>query len=324
MNIENRKRCQISVIIPCYNAENYLVKCLNSLQQQSIKNWEAICINDGSEDYTLNILQEYSLSDMRVKVYTQQNQGAAKARELGIEKATGDYITFLDIDDTLPPEALQTMVNAFAPNIDIVVSGFRILKGSKNIKTKTLQSALFDSLNYLKKVLCGQYGWELWAKMYRRDLFIKPIKVPTIHIGEDAAVFIQLVCRARKIKILSSTLYNYIQYSQSISHVKSLKYVEETIQAAFFIEDILKDKDFYTKIKYEIDAMFLLFYSNSTRRGYLDKNHPLVKEIRSKHFNLCALMKIPFYKALYICFFYMMGKKISTNKYIRKFYIHGF
>ncbi|WP_289472797.1 hypothetical protein, partial [Klebsiella pneumoniae] len=77
--------------------------------------------------------------------------------------------------------------------------------------------------------------------MYRRTLFLDPIETPSgIRIGEDAAVFIQLVCRARYVKILSECLYDYIQYSQSASHIKSLKYAEETLMAAFFIEEILQ------------------------------------------------------------------------------------
>lgn len=306
MNIENKSKGLLSVIIPCYNAAKYLVQCFCTLQQQSYENWEAICVDDGSRDDTLLVLQKYALADIRIKVFTQQNQGAAKAREYGISKATGDYLTFLDVDDTLSPKALQTMVDAFTSDTDIVISGFNVLKQGKIIKSKTLCSVQFDNLSYLKKVLCGQYGWELCAKMYRRTLFLDPIETPSgIRIGEDAAVFIQLVCRARDVKILSECLYDYIQYSQSASHIKSLKYAEETLQAAFFIEEILQKIPFYADIRSEIDAMFLLFYSNSTRRGYLGKGHPLVREIRKEHFRFSAFRKIPFYKSVYVCLHYL-------------------
>lgn len=301
MNIRNQIHPRISVIIPCYNSERYLLSCYTSLQEQDYIYWEAIFINDGSIDSTLDLLTDYSVQDQRVKVYSQPNQGAAKARELGISKATGNYITFLDVDDTLPADALEKMINVFDKNVDIVVSGFNIVKQDRVVKRKTLQCDELDNLTYLKKVLTGKYGWELWAKMYRRELFLQPIKTPEgIRIGEDASVFIQLVIYAKRIKILSEQLYNYIQYNESASHTKSSKYAEETLQAAFFIEKILKETLFYDEIKGEIDAMFLLFYSNSTRKMRLNSNHPLVRNIIVTRGNISAMRRIPLLKVIYI------------------------
>ena len=87
---------------------------------------------------------------------------------------------------------------------------------------------------------------------------------------------------------------------QSASHIRSEKYAEETLQAAFFIENILKDTSYYQEIKPEIDAMFLLFYSNSIRKGNLSKHHPLVKQLRESHWNRLAFLKMPWYKAIYV------------------------
>lgn len=301
----------ISIIIPCYNAEFFLDQCLNTLINQSYKIWEAICINDGSTDNTLCILEKYAKSDIRIKVYTQSNQGAAIAREYGITKAEGEFITFLDVDDTFKPSALQTMVETFTPSVDIVVSGFCVVNENKYI-IKKLKSRLYNNLNYLKKILSGKYGWELWAKMYRRHLFDSSIKTPSnIRIGEDAAVFIQLVCKANQIRIIPDTVYNYIQYNQSASHIKSLKYAEETLQAAFFIEELLKRTSFYEQIKKYVDTMALLFYSNSTRKGYLSKHHPLISRMKEEHFKISALSKIPIKKAVYITLCYYC----NLNKY---------
>lgn len=298
----------VSIIIPCFNVEKFLNQCWLNLKRQYYQNWEAIFINDGSSDETEFILQKFVSEDNRIRVYNQSNQGAAKAREYGISKATGDLITFLDADDTLAPDALQKMAGAFVSDVDIVVSGFKILKSDKCIKLRQLVWGKLSGIDYLKKVLCGYYGWELWAKMYRRELFEKSLETPSgIRIGEDAAVFVQLVCMARNVEILPDSLYNYIQYPQSASHVKSEKYAEETLQAAFFIENLLKKEPFYEQIRKEIDAMFLLFYSNSSRKKRLKHNHPLVSKLRKEHFNLSAFHKIPFYKAVYICLHYFCG-----------------
>lgn len=296
----------VSIIIPCFNSSRFISNCINSLLNQTFVNWEAIFVNDGSTDNTNDILLKFANVNPNIRVFEQSNQGAAKARELGISKAIGNYITFLDVDDTLPAGTLQKMVNAFDEKVDIVVSGFNIVKRDEIVKRKILKEQNLDSLAYLKGVLCGKYGWELWAKMYRRELFSQLIKTPVgIRIGEDAAVFIQLVVQARRVNVLVEQLYNYIQYEQSASHIKSFKYAEETLQAAFFIETLLKKTIIYEEVKKEIDAMFLLFYSNSTRKGLLNSKHPLVRKIVKEHFTLSALIRIPFLKAVYIYICYI-------------------
>lgn len=295
------RNVDISIIIPCYNASAYLNSCINTLLQQSFCSWEAIFVNDGSSDDTLNLLMYFSTKDQRIKVYSKPNQGAAKAREYGIGKSTGNFITFLDVDDTLTSNYLKQMIQAFDKDIDIVVSGFNIIKNGIIAHQKTLNPCELSSIKYLKKVLCGKYGWELCGKMYRKELFSKAIKTPKeIRIGEDAAVFIQLILYSNRIKIIKCNAYNYIQHKESASHIRSEKYAEETLYAAFFIEDILRKTPLYKEVKNDIDAMFLLFYSNSTRKYILNRKHPLIIRLKESHWNISAFSKVPFYKAFYI------------------------
>ena len=303
----------ISIIIPCYNCERYFSQLFNTLTKQTYSHWEAICIDDGSTDNTEKLLTEYARKDNRIKYFYQTNQGAAKARAYGISKASGEFITFLDADDTLSCNALEKFLKAFADaDTDIVVSGFNIIKQSHLVKSKRLSKQKLHSVDYLKKVLCGKYGWELWTKMYRRKLFDNSIITPEhIRIGEDASVFIQLVSYAKNIQVMDETLYNYIQYESSASHVQSSKYAEETLQAGFFIEDILKQKDFHSEIKNEIDAMCLLFLSNSTRKAYLERIHPLVQKVYKQHCNRKSLNLLPLSKRIYLIIYYFFGKFIS-------------
>lgn len=301
MITKKKRNPLVSVIIPCYNSEKYIDTCAKTLLNQSYDNWEAIFINDGSIDHTNELLLDYASRYAQIMVYSQDNRGAAKAREYGLSKVLGEYIVFLDVDDTLQDSAIELMVDSFDNDTDIIVSGLNIIKRGKLLKRKAYRQMKLDKLDYLKKVLRGKYGWELSAKMYRRDLFSQDLKTPTgIRVGEDAAISIQLAYRARKVRVLSEQLYNYIQYEQSASHIKSLEYAEETLQAAFFIESILKGTSFYEKVKSDIDGMFLLFYSNSTRKGILGKKHPLMVKLKKEHLSLSAFTRIPFYKALYI------------------------
>lgn len=309
----SRKPMSVSIIIPVYNGSRHIAQCVRTLRDQTYLDWEAVFVNDGSTDNSLKMLKQAANEDARIRIVSQSNQGAAKARNAGIQSAKGDFITFLDIDDTLSKDFLENLLKEFTDDTDILVSSFNIIENGMLVKRKDLKEGHFTHIDYLKKVLSGHYGWELWGKMYRKSLFFKSILVPeSIRIGEDASVFIQLITRARKITVTNKHLYNYIQYGHSVSHIQSSKYAEETLQAGYFIESFLKEEaTLYPKIKDEIDAMFLLFYSNSTRRACLGRNHPLVFDIRKKHFNMKALKLLPLRKSIYITLHLYFGKYIS-------------
>lgn len=310
----------VSIIIPCYNAEKYLSNIMNSVLLQTYKKWETICVNDGSNDNTENILLKYAKQDERIKVVSQLNMGVVKAREVGIKEAGGDYLLFVDADDTLVPEALEMLVDRLSvyPHADIVVSGYHIVCQGTVLSTKIPKIDILDSLSYLKRVLVGKTGWELWSKLFRKSLFDEDLTHPQrIRIGEDAAVFIQLVAKSKTIVGYNTPIYNYIQNEESVSQRKSVELAEETLKAAIFIENYLKKTVFYHDLKKEIDAMFLLFYSNSTRRGYLSWNNSLVKKIKKEHFSIVSFYLIPFYKAVYICCWYSLGYLLKYSN-IRK------
>lgn len=303
----------LSIIIPCYNASYYIEKCISSLQKQTYSYWEAIFINDGSTDNSLFLLENYTQYDSRIKVYTQDNKGAAKARELGISKATGDYLTFLDVDDTLNVNALKYISEKAHDNPDIIVSGFNIIIDDKIQKRTKILLEELDNISYLKKVLVGKYGWELCGKVYKKEMFDSSIHTPSnFRIGEDAAVFIQIVSKANKIIGLNYPTYNYIQHIQSISHIKNSKYAEETLEAAFYIDNYLNKTSIYEEIKNEISAMFLLFYSNSSFRYPLKRTHPYIKAIYNRHLNWNSISKLPLLKSIYIILLVLTNGKIAN------------
>lgn len=305
---------KISVVIPVYNGERYISGCLLSLQAQSYDDWEAIFVNDGSTDDSEKILSMLAIKESRIKIVSQSNNGVVKARDTGVACATGDYILFLDVDDTLEPFALQTIVDCCGknPDTDIVVTGFNIVSKGRCVGRKRIDIDKITNYDYLKRILTGRNGWELWAKAYRRELFASSLKLPeNIRVGEDAAIFVQLLTHARVIVGCNSPIYNYIQYGDSVSHRKSIVLAEETLKAAFFIENYLKQSNWYSAVKKEVDAMFLLFYSNSTRRGYLGRQHPLVRRIRKEHVSCRSLMLLPWKKTIYVFVYYYLGKYVS-------------
>ena len=114
---------KVSVIVPCYNQGKYAKECLDSVMAQTFQDFEVICVNDGSPDNCLKILEEFSQNDNRIRVYTQENQGQSAARNKGLDNAKGEYIFFLDSDDLLPDFSLQTLLQiAQKTNVPLVAS----------------------------------------------------------------------------------------------------------------------------------------------------------------------------------------------------------
>lgn len=292
---------KISVVIPCYNSEKTIESCLYSVINQTYEHWEAICIDDGSNDRTYSILRKLSVLDSRITVVHGSNQGAAKARELGVTLATGKFITFLDSDDVLENFFLSEMLLGFNSCVDIVVSGVsRVYQNHKNlIRQYTLSR--YSQLEFLKKVLIGDCGWELWGKVYRATLFKDTLHTPSgIAVGEDAIHFIQLLSRARNIQLIDSCGYNYVQRNESISKIQSKKLAHDTLLAACYIENFLQKQNYYQKIREEVDSMHLLFYSNSTKRSKIGWVDDLVLNVYHNHLSFHSLSKIPKMKAIYV------------------------
>lgn len=293
----------ISIIIPCYNVEKHLAGCLDSVLRQDWFHFEIICINDGSTDNTQCLLNEIQKKDNRILVYSQENKGAARARDFGVKVSKGEYITFLDADDTLVDSALSLMMDIALSKDrpDIVISSFNIIQDNQIKRGKVINFHSLNQLSYLKVVLTGVHGWELCAKLFKREIFTsKQIHLPDFRMAEDGAVLIQLICVSKLIRSCPIPIYNYIQYPTSATHTKSIEYVEETLKAGCFVQDYLEQYDFYESIKDYVSAFHLLLYSTSTRRGYLNRQNKYVNAIISDHLRLKVLKLISMKKAIYV------------------------
>lgn len=297
----------VSIIIPCYNAEKYIQQCVDVLLSQTYRNWEAIFVNDGSVDNTELLIKKNLKKDTRIKLFSQQNGGVAQAREYGVSESKGDFITFLDVDDSLNTDSLELLLEKQQDtNADIVVSGFNIIEGEKIEKGNMILFNDLDALQYLRRVLTGKCGWELCGKLYRGDLFRNIHSPKGLRIGEDAVVFIQLVLNAKKISVLRNPVYNYIRNQNSASKIRNKEYAEECLKAPFFINDILKCKSNYMYLKNEIDSMFLLFYCTSIKRYHLNRRNEMVNNIWKEHANFKAFLKLPLFKSIYIILNYFL------------------
>ena len=219
----------ISIIVPVYNAEKYIKKCMDSLVKQSKKELEFIIVNDGSTDHSEKIIQSYQ--DARIKYFKNKNQGIGKTRNFGIKEATGEYITFLDSDDYLPNDAIDNLYKLAQKNkLDLVVSDYYV--DNKNIKSEKIKS--FPITNVKKNPnLIFDINLAPWNKLYKKEL-IENIKFEENLKYEDAPFVIESIIKAKRIGKLDKETYYYVVNPNSETTIR-----DERIFDIFKILDII-------------------------------------------------------------------------------------
>ena len=219
---------KVSVIVPVHNTEKYLKQCLDSLINQTLKDIEIICVDDGSTDSSLQILQQYSSKDHRLKVISQKREGAGSARNKGLAVARGKYLSFLDSDDFFELDMLEQMYNCSEKyNTDIVICKSRTFnngyfKDQNNIKDDLLPNKeVFSSTDIPKYIFQFHMGW-CWDKLYRAS-FIKEIGISFQNIKKhNDAFFAHIsIIMAKRIYVLNKKLAYYRKnVGTSISKMK--------------------------------------------------------------------------------------------------------
>lgn len=237
----------ISVIVPIYNVEDYLRKCIDSIINQTYKNLEIILVDDGSPDNCGKICDEYAQVDARIKVIHKKNGGVSDARNKGIENAKGQYIAFVDPDDSVLPAMFETLLSvAVKENTDIVQCNYSYIFEDGHIETtaqKITSNILHDEENVFS-FFNGEIYPVIFAKLFKSSL-LKNIRFNTnLKISEDR-LFVYECCRnAGKIKLLESVYYYYLQRSTSAIHVFNIKHFDDDIYVTqLFLEQYGKYKD---------------------------------------------------------------------------------
>jgi len=260
-------KIDISIIVPIYNAEKYLNKCLDSLMAQTKEELEFILVNDGSTDNTEQIIKEYQ--DKRIKYFKNKNQGIGKTRNFGIEKAKGKYIMFLDSDDYLEKNACEVLFNkAEKDNLDIVICDFYKIydNGSKEeVKQPSFKnSSLKDNPKILNENLSP------WAKLYRRDLISKnSIKFVENLKYEDAPFVAEALDKAKRIGKVEECLNYYVIHGNSETTVRD----KRVFDILLVIDKIRKYFAKKTYIKEDLDKLTVRMITNYTiqQRVQVDK-----------------------------------------------------
>lgn len=267
---------KFSIIIPVYNVENYIKKCLDSVFSQSFKDYEVIVVNDGTKDNSMDIVKDY-----KVKVINQKNQGLSAARNTGVKEAKGDYLLFLDSDDYYEKDLLKEINNSLKNNPDVVRFQIQDVKEDKVIKE--YHEKEFNNLNGVEafnELVKYHYVENAWCYAIKRKYYEKEnycFSVGKIH--EDFGLLPLVIIKSKIVNSIPYIGYNYVQREASIMSSKSYEKTKKKVE------------DFYSHYKYlisEIDKtdidskIFKSFISNSMILKMCDLKGKDYKEMKKK------------------------------------------
>ncbi len=214
----NTQQADISVIVPCYNAQRYLNVCLESLRAQKGPEIEMICIDDGSTDATGEMLDAFAAAEPRAHVIHIPNGGVSAARNRGLAMATGRYIAFMDADDALEEDSLPLLYQqAIATGAQIVSANHTLFDMEKNARVRVVVEPVAQQPQEIVREIIHMHRIynNLWNKLYDRALFDGLRLDESVRIGEDALMNLQLFLRARRVTHLDAYTYVYRVHSQS-------------------------------------------------------------------------------------------------------------
>lgn len=235
---------KVSIIVPMYNVENYITKCIDSLINQTYSNIEIILIDDGSKDATFQIIKNFK--DKRIKYIYQKNAGVSAARNNGISKSSGDYITFIDADDWLSQDAIKTMVDLFDSECDVVRTNYYNVKYLENkIDISENRKVISDYYLTLQDVIQGKINCYVWVMMLKKKC-VENIKFNLdLPMMEDNYFYFELLKSGFRIKCFDIPTYYYFNNltgaSLNVNNYK--KNIDSMLKLYDLIDSNIEDKD---------------------------------------------------------------------------------
>ncbi|MCI8324866.1 MAG: glycosyltransferase [Lachnospiraceae bacterium] len=270
----------VSVIVPVYNVEDYIKKCLDSIVKQTYQNFEVILINDGSKDLSGDICDQYASKYKYIRVYHQENRGVVSARNVGIYNAKGKYVTFIDSDDWVETTFLSVLVEIMEKNqSDIVITGLWRNIDGKDIKIlNNISAGVYekDSLvSFYKKMLHHKDFRELGItpylvnKLFKRDMLLNCIMNgidPDIFEAEDHLIVYPYLLHAKKIVVTEDCLYHYVWRASSVTNNRNFNYFENVSKVFLCLDRKFRETKFYDIMRPQLEAhmRMLVFIENPT------------------------------------------------------------
>ena len=259
---------KVSLIIPIYNAEVFLDESINSILNQTLKDIELVCVNDGSKDNSLKILEDFASNDDRIRIINQENHGCGAARNKALDNANGDYIYFFDPDDYLTPNALEKLyANAISNNSDFVIFKIASFRDGEPINynepgfefEKVFNDVDFDNFTFnyraiKRHVLLSSFA--PWTKFYKKEFLDKydDFRFHTNVAFDDVPFHVQSMLRAKRISYIPEFFYHYrLSNPNSVNNTSSN--ASDIFKIVDYVEKFLKDENYFDEFRDD----FLIF-----------------------------------------------------------------
>ena len=300
---------KVSIIVPVYNVEKYLTKCIDSIINQTYKYLEIILVDDGSTDNSSQICDQYAIKDNRIKVIHKENGGLSDARNVGIKNSTGEYLSFIDSDDYIDKDMIECLYNAITnTNSDIAVCGKYIEgeTGKYYLKNVNSQLKIYNSKEALKSILTNNLiDVSACDKLFKKTLF-KDIQFPKNKYFEDMGTIYKLIDLCNSIVHIGSAKYHYIQRQDSITKTKfDMRYNDLYEHMNQLIELINKKYNYLTEyvLSYQLQNLITIIteYHNSInedKENYIEIRNKAYKELKNNKKNILKSKKIKLTKKI--------------------------
>ena len=343
-----RRQPQVSIIVPAYNVENYIERCLNSLVNQTFKDIEVITINDGSTDKSLELINKYAKEDIRVSVIDLGDEGVSYCRNLGIEKANGKYIMFVDSDDWIDSNMIEAMYKkAEENNLDLVMCSYiREFKDHSKEKRFNLPEEIIykeDKVkNELLRKLVGPVKEELsnpemldalgtvWGKLYRADILkenkLKFVDLSEIGSAEDTLFNIFTFNYLKKVMFLNKSMYHYWRDNpKSVTSQYNPKLKEQRKVFFKYISDFIKENNFEqvfeealnNRICTSVLGLGLIECSKNNKVSGINKIKNIKKIINEEYVrNAYKNLELKYFSIHWRIFYFFIKNKMSFCSYL--------
>lgn len=305
----------VSIIIPVYNVENYIGKCVESVLAQTFIDFELLLIDDGSSDKSGKIIDEFAMADIRVVACHQQNSGASSARNYGLSRARGRWIIFIDSDDYVGERYVSDLIEYMEPNT-LVIQGLTKVSEKENVSCLEYDNSTYDGHDIIKLFDSKEFfdrGFPV-AKVFERNLLVEHgIKFNEhIHYSEDLIFMLEYVRNVKKIKTISGSNYFYQVNASSLTHrYNSFASEYELFESFYSLTDkIAKEKGSQQSVVAKVLSALMLMrsvYAMYVNKEYdakerLNKIRDILLERKSliKDFYRPQIKMFKFAKKLYL------------------------
>ena len=244
----------VSVIVPVYNVEKYIEKCVKSIIKQTFHNFEVIIIDDESPDNSIDIVKKMTKKDDRFKIISQKNRGLGGARNTGIDNAKGEYLFFLDSDDYIEEDTLEMLVNYMkSKDVDIVVFDYcKVKEDGEVISAPKFGEGVLSKDDAYRKILSLTISPMACNKLYKKKLFIENnIYYPEKFLHEDVATTYKLFWKSDNIGCIGKCFYHWIERGDSITQKITYKHINDVIKTLLAKKEFLHTHNVFDKFEIE-------------------------------------------------------------------------